>query len=303
LKPRERRDLAASVRERLLNRARTHKEDFQLILVKYGIERFLYRLSHSKHAQSFVLKGAVLFSLWSRESHRPTRDLDLLGFGDSRVPRIEEMFRDVCRVPCEDGLLFDPASVAGEEIRSVDEYEGVRIKLNALLVRTRVRLQVDVGFGDAVVPEAEMVAYPTILEFPPPRILTYPREVVIAEKFQAMVDLGIGNTRMKDFYDIWMLARRFAFNGVRLSKAIAATFERRRTEIPMEPPLALTGDFHDNPAKRAQWTAFLGRGTVEEQAELSAVVYLIRDFVMPMADAARSRSVPAGEWKPGGPWK
>ena len=249
MSPRERRNPAASVRQRLLSRARVRGEDFQLVLTWYGIERLLYRLSQSTHGESFVLKGAMLFSFWSGEAHRPTRDLDLLGFGDPRVERMEEVFRSVCQVRCEDGLQFDPASVHGEEIRASDEYDGVRIKVAARLAGARVRLQVDVGFGDAVVPRPETIDYPTLLDFPPPRVLAYPREVVVAEKFQALVELGMANTRMKDFYDLWVLARRFAFDGERLSKAIAATFERRRTPIPLGPPLALTQEFHDDPAK------------------------------------------------------
>jgi hypothetical protein len=157
LSPRERRDLAASVRQRLLNRARERGEDFQLVLTWYGIERLLYRLTQSPHADRFVLKGALLLALWSGQSHRPTRDLDLLGFGDSQVSSLERIFREICRVPCEDGLQFDPASVQGEEIRGADEYDGVRIRLDGQLSGARMRLQVDVGFGDAVVPTPEPV--------------------------------------------------------------------------------------------------------------------------------------------------
>ena len=302
MSPHERRDLAASVRQRLLSRARERGEDFQLVLTWYGIERLLYRLSRSPHHDSFVLKGAMLFALWSGQSHRPTRDLDLLGFGDSRVDRMEEVFRSVCQVRCEDGLQFDPASVRGEEIRASDEYDGVRVKVEARLAGARVRLQVDVGFGDAVVPRPETIDYPTLLDFPPPRVLAYPREVVVAEKLQALVELGMANTRMKDFYDLWVLARRFAFDGGRLSKAIAATFERRRTPILLEPPLALTQEFHDDPAKQTQWRAFLLRGAVAEKAELAAVVELIWSFLGPAAAAAHSGAASPGTWQAGGPW-
>lgn len=302
MSPREVRDIAASVRQRLLHRARERGEDFQLVLTWYGIERLLYRLSQSAHAESFVLKGAMLFSLWSSDTYRPTRDLDLLGFGDSRVERMEEVFRDVCEVACDDGIRFDASSVRGEEIRGADEYDGVRIRLAGHLAGARVPLQVDVGFGDAVVPPPERVDYPTLLDFPPPRMRAYPRETVVAEKFQALVALGIANTRMKDFYDLWVLARRFAFDGARLSKAMAATFERRRTAIPAEPPLALTQGFHGDPAKRTQWRAFLRRGTVAEEAELGAVVDLIRTFLMPPARAAQAGARSPGTWRPGGPW-
>ncbi len=296
-------DLAASVRQRLLNRAKERGDDFQLVLTWYGIERLLYRLSHSRHADAFILKGAMLFSLWSGEAHRPTRDLDLLGFGDARVSRMEEVMREVCQVPCDDGLEFDPASVRGEEIRSPDEYDGVRIKLVGRLAGARVPLQVDIGFGDAVVPPAETIEYPSLLDLPPLRLRAYPREVVAAEKLQALVQLGMANTRMKDFYDLWMLARQFDFEGERLAQAIAATFERRRTPIPAEAPLSLTSEFHGNAAKQTQWRAFLHRGSVTEAAELATVVELIAAFVMPPAAAARAGDAFASRWQKGGPWK
>ena len=296
-------DLAASVRQRLLNRAKERGEDFQLVLTWYGIERLLYRLSTSPHADVFILKGAMLFSLWSGEAHRPTRDLDLLGFGDARIPRMEEVMREVCQVPCDDGLEFDPGSVRGEEIRSPDEYDGVRIKLVGRLAGARIPLQVDIGFGDAVVPPPETIDYPSLIGLPPPRLRAYPREVVVAEKLQALVQLGMANTRMKDFYDLWMLARQFDFEGQRLAQAIAATFERRRTPIPARAPLALTSEFHGDAAKQTQWRAFLRRGSVTEAPELAPVVELIAAFVMPPAAAAREGDAFASRWQKGGPWK
>jgi predicted nucleotidyltransferase component of viral defense system len=297
------RDLAASVRQRLLNRAKERGDDFQLVLTWYGIERLLYRLSRSRHADAFILKGAMLFSLWSGEAHRPTRDLDLLGSGDARVSRMEEVMREVCQVSCDDGIEFDVASVRGEEIRSPDEYDGVRIKLAGRLAGARVPLQVDIGFGDAVVPPPETIDYPSLLDLPPPRLRAYPREVVVAEKLQALVQLGMANTRMKDFYDLWTIARQFDFEGERLAQAIAATFERRRTPIPAEAPLALTSEFHADAAKQTQWRAFLRRGSVTETAELETVVELIAAFVMPSAAAARAGDAFASRWQKGGPWK
>jgi predicted nucleotidyltransferase component of viral defense system len=296
-------DLAASVRQRLLNRAKERGDDFQLVLTWYGIERLLYRLSQSRHADAFILKGAMLFSLWSGEAHRPTRDLDLLGFGDARVSRVEEVMREVCQVPCDDGLEFDLASVRGQEIRSPNEYDGVRIKLAGRLAGARVPLQVDIGFGDAVVPPPETIDYPSLLDLPPPRLRAYPREVAVAEKLQALVQLGMANTRMKDFYDLWMLARQFDFEGERVAQAIAATFERRRTPIPAEAPLALTSEFHADAAKLTQWRAFLRRGSVTEAPELATVVELIAVFVMPPAAAARAGGAFASRWQKGGPWK
>ena len=303
MSPRGPRDLAASVRQRLLNRAKQHGEDFQLVLTWYGIERLLYRLSESPYADDFILKGAMLFSLWSGETHRPTRDLDLLGFGEACVSRMEAVLKEVCQVPCDDGLEFDPDSVCGEEIRSPDEYRGVRIKLVGRLAGARVPLQVDIGFGDAVVPPPETIEYPSLLDLPPLRLRAYPREVVVAEKFQALVELGIANTRMKDFYDLWMLARRFDFEGGRLARAIAATFERRRTPIPTEAPLGLTSEFHGDAAKQTQWRAFLRKGSVAETAELATLVELIAAFVMPPAAAARAGDAFASRWHRSGPWE
>jgi predicted nucleotidyltransferase component of viral defense system len=301
--PSEPRDLAASVRQRLLNRARERGEDFQLVLTWYGIERLLCRLSESPHADAFILKGAMLFSLWSGEAHRPTRDLDLLGSGDAQVPRMEAILREVCQVPSEDGLEFDPASVRGEEIRSPDEYDGVRIKLVGRLAGARIPLRVDIGFGDAVVPPPETIEYPSLLDLPAPRLRAYPREAVVAEKLQALVELGIANTRMKDFYDLWMLARRFDFEGERVAQAIAATFERRRTPIPEEAPLALTAAFHTDAAKQTQWGAFLRKGSVSETPEMEEVVGRIAAFVMPPAAAARSGEAFVSRWQEGGPWR
>jgi len=303
LSPRQQRNLSASVRQRLLNRARERGEDFQLVLTWYAIERLLYRLSQSAHANTFVLKGALLFACWSGQSHRPTRDLDLLGFGDPRVSRMEEIFREVCQVPCEDGLELDAGSVQGEEIRGADEHDGVRIRLAARLAGARVLLQVDIGFGDVVVPPPEPIDYPVLLDSPAPQLRAYPREAVVAEKFQALVSLGIANTRMKDFYDLWHLGREFEFDGDSLARAIGATFERRRTPIPGDPPLALTADFHEDAAKQTQWRAFLRRGAVADVVELRSVLDLIRSFLMPPAAAAGRGKGFASYWPRGGPWR
>src|SRR5713226_1204623 len=234
-------NIAASVRQRLLNLAHERGADFQLILIQYGVERLLYRFTRSAHKDRFVLKGAMLFSLWSNEPFRATRDLDLLGKGDNAVPAVVKIFSEICGTAVEnDGIEFLSNSIEGEEIRDDQEYRGVRLSFEARLERARIPIQVDIGFGDAVAPSAEMVEYPVLLDHPAPRLLAYPREVVIAEKFQSMVDLGMANSRMKDFFDLWILASVFEFDGSRLVEAIAATFERRRTPLPATPPLALT---------------------------------------------------------------
>jgi predicted nucleotidyltransferase component of viral defense system len=295
-------NVAASVRQRLLNRAHERGEDFQLVLIRYTVERLLYRLSLSSYKKQFVLKGAMLFPLWDSDSYRATRDLDLLGYGDSAVSTVEEIFKEICRTPVEkDGIDFLENSIKGEEIRGEHEYTGVRLTFSARLAGARIPIQVDVGFGDAVIPSPEITDYPALLDFPAPRLYTYPREVVVAEKFQSMVVLGIGNSRMKDFYDLWILASGFPFAGPNLSRAIEATFKRRRTPIPEQPPLALTKEFCDDLAKQAQWKAFIRRARLIE-TEFSLVVAMLWEFLMPLTLAAAQGQEFNAKWPPGGPW-
>ena len=218
-------NMAASVRQRLLNLARERRENFDYLLTRFGLERFLYRLANSPFRDRFILKGAMFFLLWGMDEHRPTRDADFLGFGENDAENLVAIFQDVCRVAVEDdGLIFDPASVQAAAIREEMEYGGIRVTLPAILDRARISLQFDVGFGDAVTPLAEEVDYPTLLDLPAPHLRIYPKETVIAEKFQAMVHLGIANSRMKDFYDIWVMARSFDFDGSVLKTAIERTF-------------------------------------------------------------------------------
>lgn len=302
---RQPRDMAASVRQRLYNLSKERREDFGGILARYASERLLYRLSLSAHAGRFVLKGATLFNVWSGEPHRATRDLDLLGVGMSAVADLEEVFRDVCQVSAEeDGIVFLPESVSGRLIRGGQEYEGVRIAIEARPGQARIRLQIDIGFGDAVVPGPEEIVYPTLLDFSPPRLRSYPREVVVAEKYQAMVVLGIANTRMKDFYDLWVLSNQFGFEGVRLCSAIRATFGRRRTSLPVEPPLALTPSFGEDATRRVQWEAFIRRGRLEVPIEgtLGGVIRRLSDFLLPRTTAIASGQPFEFIWLPAGPW-
>ncbi|MBI4455125.1 MAG: nucleotidyl transferase AbiEii/AbiGii toxin family protein [Acidobacteria bacterium] len=253
-------DVAASVRQRLLHKSRVQGEDFQLVLIKYVAERLLYRLSQSAYSEKFILKGAMLFSVWGGTPHRATRDLDLLGTGNNRIPALEEIFREICRIPVEDaGLEFLHETVRGEEIQEEQEYEGVRLSFRARLAEARIPLQVDIGFGDAVTPSAEIEKYPTLLDFPAPHLLVYPREAVVAEKFQAMVIFGIANSRMRDFFDIWFLSRHFEFFGTRLCSAIQATFDQRKTPLRAQTPLALTAAFYEDPDKQRQWQGLLHR--------------------------------------------
>ncbi len=260
MSPAHPRNLAASVRRRLLNRARERSEDFNYLLTRYANERLLFRLAESAYRDQFVLKGAALFELWRDTVHRATRDVDLLGFGEPAVERMQAVFREVCAVDVEpDGIRFSEASVQAERIREGQGYGGVRVRLAADLAGARITLQVDVGFGDVVTPGVVEAEFPTLLEFPAPRLRTYPRETVVAEKFEAVVRLGLANTRMKDFHDLWVLATTFPFGGDSLAAALAATFHRRGSALALEPPLALRPAFAADAEKQAQWLAFSRR--------------------------------------------
>lgn len=298
-------DVAASVRQRLLNLSRERGEDFQLTLVYYALERLLYRLSRSALRERFVLKGAMLFSVWSGPPHRATRDLDLLGKGPHDVAALAKDFRTICQTPVEDdGLTFLVESIIGEEIRDGEEYESVRLSFEARLGVARIPIQVDIGFGDVVLPKPVSLTYPTLLDFPAPRLLAYPRETVIAEKFQSMVELGIANSRMKDFFDLWSLGRQFEFEGGGLSRAIHGTFERRRTPLPTAPPLCLTAEFFDNRDKQAQWKGFLKRGGLDlKGVTLTDVIRFLETFLMPPTVAAAKGEPFEQHWPAGGPWR
>lgn len=297
------RDMGASVRQRLLNLSRERGENFQLVLTRYGLERLLYRLTQSPHAGQFVLKGAALFQLWTAQLHRPTRDLDLLGHGDPSPNRLQQLFCDVCAQPVvDDGLTFLAATVQADPIKEDDVYQGIRLRIESRLGNARIPLQVDVGFGDAVTPAPQLVTYPTLLEFPAPLLEAYPRETVVAEKFQAMVVLGMANSRMKDFYDVWTLARQFEFDGPTLCAALRATFDRRQTPLPAAPPLALTPEFSADRNKAIQWAAFLKKGRlVDQPPPLSEIVVLLETFLMPPTQALVSQANWDRTWV-GGNW-
>jgi hypothetical protein len=298
-------NLPASIRQKLSDLARARNDAFDLILVKYGLERILYRLSQSSHRGSFVLKGALLFELWTHDTYRPTRDADFLGRGSNSLERIAAIFQELCRMEVEaDGLVFDASSVRAERITEDADYEGVRVTFTALLERARIPIQIDIGFGDAVTPAPVESDYPTLLPAPHPRLFVYPKETVVAEKFEAIVKLGIANTRMKDFYDLEVMARTFEFEGHLLVEAIRTTFAKRGTELPEEGiPLAFTSEFQDDQNKNRQWTAFVNRlPEPETSTDLTGVIAAIRALLAPAAMAAREKIVFAKNWKPGGPW-
>lgn len=298
-------NIAQSVHQRLLNLAREQGRPFQELLQHYTLERFLYRLGQSPYVDRFVLKGALMFRVWEGPLSRPTRDVDLLGRLNHSVENLVAVVREICaqEVPQDDGLVFHEDSVEGEAIVEAAQYSGVRVRFLVTLGRARVPLHADVGFGDTVVPGPVSIHLPTLLDFPPPVLQGYSRESAIAEKLQAMVYLGEINSRMKDFYDIWLLASRFAFDGATLAEAIQATFVRRSTTLPAV-PLALSEAFAVRHDKQTQWRAFVHRqvpdGVVPSFEEIVAE---IRGFLLPVIGALVDGEVFEGRWASGGPWE
>jgi len=291
---------ASSVRQRLLNLAKERGVAFNRILVQYGIERVLYRLSESKHAEAFVLKGAMLFVLWQGVQHRETRDVDLLGIGENSLDAVKRIFDEVCATPVvDDGLVFEGVSAAA--ITALQEYGGVSLKIVARLEAARIAVSVDVGFGDKITPRAKRVEFPALLDLPPPRIRAYPVETVVAEKVQAMVALGERNTRMKDFFDVVYLARNFEFEGTVLLEALVGTFKRRRTPLPAVLPVAFTESFAA--ANEGMWSAFLRRSMQEQAMTFAATILALRAFVEPVLRAAGGGQASAMRWDKGGPWR
>lgn len=283
---RKARDLGASVRARLLSLARRQRQPLDLLLTRFVLERLLYRLSLSPHRDRFVLKGAVLLTAWLADPHRPTRDLDLLGFGDPSAEALLHTFGEILAVAVDDGVAFDAGTPRVEPIREGQEYGGLRLRTTATVAGARVAVVVDVGFGDATEPGAEEVELPVLLGLPAPRLRAYARETVVAEKFQAAVVLGRANSRMKDFYDMWVLSRGRDLAPGRLARAVAATFERRRTPIPVDVPDGLSPAFARDEAKRRQWAAFV-EGLAVEPGTLEEVLRELRELLMPAAAAAR----------------
>jgi len=296
--------IAASVRARLTDQARKRGDDVQLVLLRFAIERLIFRLAQSKYRDQFILKGAMLFSLWAPVPYRSTGDLDLLGEGDPTASRFVKIFREICtaKVP-DDGIVFDGDSVTTEQSRPDADYQGVLVEMNAKLAGARLRLRIDIGFGDVVTPEAQTIDYPSLLDFPRPRLRAYPPETVVAEKLEAIVTLGMRNSRMKDFLDLFVIAKTFKFKGPILLQAVASTFARRKTVAPLEMPVALTAAFAQDPTKQTQWRAFVGRSKIELAPEsLSEVVSFVEVFVAPVLSAARDGVKFNKAWTAGGPW-
>ncbi|MBA3931054.1 MAG: hypothetical protein C0521_15855, partial [Xanthomonas sp.] len=251
-------NLAASVRARLLNVAKAQASDFNQVLVRFALERILYRLTQSPHADRFLLKGALLFTLWYDMPHRATRDADLLGFGASDLESVAQVFREIAAVAVDDGIVFDPASVTVEEIRKEAGYGGVRVVIAGELAKARCKTQIDVGFGDAVTPGPVDSVYPVLLDdLPAPRLRAYPTYTVIAEKLHAIALLGMTNSRVKDYFDLSVLLEREILDADLLAQAIKATFERRGMTVPAELPVGLTDEFAHDASRQVLWQSFV----------------------------------------------
>ena len=281
--------LARSLQVRLARHAKEIGVDPNLVLTRYAVERFLYRLSCSPYAERFVLKGALLLLVWLGEALRPTRDADLLGYGDLSDAVLAEVFKEVCDVRVvEDGMTYLRDSVRVEPIRAEDDYGGQRVTLQAGMGAARLSVQVDIGIGDAVTPAPEWLEYPSLLDLPRPRLRAYPRETVIAEKLHAMEFLGLRNSRMKDYFDIYALLREGKTDSARLARAIAATFARRRTGLPQDMPQGLGGEFASDSTKQTQWRQFLSKNRLEAPA-LDEVIVEIRAFITEPLKLARQQ--------------
>jgi predicted nucleotidyltransferase component of viral defense system len=276
------RNIGASVRARLLQLSKANGQSFELVLTRFALERLLYRIGRSQHSDRFVLKGAMLMMSWFDDPHRGTRDVDLLGFGDPSPDAMVKVFQDILTLQFSDGVEFDPGSLRVDRFREELDYGGLRLRAGATIGGARIGVTIDIGFGDAIEPGIEFLDYPAMLDFPHPSLRAYARETVIAEKFQAMVALGRTNSRMKDFYDIWILSRSFTFEDDRLARAIAATFARRSTAIPNDLPDALTPEFAADEQKQRQWRAFI-RDVARQPGDLETVVQDLAAFLMPHA--------------------
>jgi hypothetical protein len=275
-------NIEASVRALLQNKAKETNRPFAEVLQYYGMERFLYRLSRSKHADSFVLKGALLFTVWQIPERRTTLDIDFLARYDNQVASIAAVMKDVCNVSVvPDGLVFDSENIQGRKIKENADYEGARLKFPGFLECSRIPMQIDVGFGDIVYPRTKVIDYPVILDSPRPRLTGYPAESVISEKFEAMVKLGLLNSRMKDFYDIWLMMRHFDFSGSNLAGALRRTFKHRQTALPKAKPLFAEEIYDAKSDRQILWNAFLRRGDIKHVPEkLAIIAKIIEDFLI-----------------------
>jgi hypothetical protein len=300
------RNIAASVKARLQNKARKSEKPYNDLLRLYGMERFLYRLSESDHSEKFVLKGALLFMVWEPDyERRTTMDIDLLGFTENSLDNLAAIAKEICETTVEeDGIKFDSENIRAERIKEDADYEGVRILTVAFLERSRIPIQVDIGFGDALVPDAIPATIPTLLDFPAPELRCYHLLTAIAEKFQAMIKLGELNSRMKDFYDIWNIIQHEEIVGEELQKSCVATFEQRETPFDLEAHF-FSENFHEALGKEDQWTAFVRKQGIEDTAPASfrANTRILQSFFRPMVEAQLSDQPFSAKWDTSGQWR
>ncbi|OGC34392.1 hypothetical protein A2462_00830 [candidate division WOR-1 bacterium RIFOXYC2_FULL_41_25] len=292
-------DLEASIRGQLQNKAKESNRPFSELLQYYGMERFLYRLSCSKYADKFILKGALMFTVWQIPERRTTLDVDFSASFDNQIATIEKIIKDVCTLAViPDGLKFDPVTVKGRKIKEDADYEGVRVKFKGFLGRSRITMQVDVGFGDSIYPKPKLINFPVILALPKPHLKGYPIESVVSEKFEAMVKLGLLNSRMKDFYDVWLMMHRFNFDGHSLVEALKKTFKHRKTPLPQRKPLFAEEIYDEKSDRQTLWQAFLKKGNLKHVPQkLGDVARQIEEFlVKPLASISRVEKFPA-KWK------
>ena len=298
-------NMAASVRGRLQNTARKSHRPFAEILQYYGMERFLFRLSKSQYSQHFILKGALMFTAWGIPQRRATLDIDLLANYDNAVAGMEKVIKGICKakVP-DDGLVFDPTSISGRRIKEDADYEGVRVRFAGFLERARIPMQIDIAFGDVVYPKARVTEFPTILDFPKPCLKGYPPESVISEKFEAMVKLGLLNSRMKDFYDIWLMTRKFDFNGMNLTESLKRTFHHRKTELPHKRPLFAEEIYDEKSDRQRLWSVFLRKNEISHApVKLSVTVKVIEKFLLKPLDAIHKNLAFKQTWHAAGKWE
>ena len=291
-----------SIHSRLRNWSRENKLDHNFVMNRYACERLLYRLSISEYADQFILKGAMLFSIWSDEPFRPTKDIDLLGFGEDSEERLRRIFQQVCSIKPKqpDGITFDVQKITVEQIREPQKYQGKRISVP--VTNTRIKVQIDVAFGDIITPAAIEIDYPSLLDMPSARLKAYNKETVIAEKLEAIVSLGVRNSRMKDYYDLLTMSVEYEFDGSLLRDAIASTFSRRKTELPSGIPVGLNSEQILTQDKKTQWDAFLKRSDLNINVEFGKAISRICDFLIPPLNAAASKEAFYKKWGPSGPW-
>ena len=295
-------NVAASVHQRLLNHAKSKGRPFNEILQYYGMERFLHRLSKTPHAELFVLKGALLLRVWDTPDTRATRDIDFLAFTENELEALATTVHDICSIECpDDGLIFDKTTIEARRIKEDADYEGIRIRLRGFLGKAIINLQIDVGFGDAVHPDTQKIEYPTILDLPAPVLRGYPIETAIAEKTEAMIKLGRVNSRMKDFYDVWLLSQHFSFDAEVLYSAIRGTLEKRKTEV-MDFD-SLRAEILENQNIEKQWSAFLRKSQLEAPGSFAETLAQIGGFLTPILFALKHGNHIDLRWAQSGPWR